>query len=201
MKAVNRACELVELLGAGEVVDGVIDVFPNPPAPLVRELDVDRVNWILGTDIDGDTMRKILTDLGFELDGNTVTVPSWRLDIDAKYTQNDFAEEVARIYGFDNIPATMMEDSGTKSGGYTPEQAAERTLGEVCRACGYDGIITYSFYSPAGWDMIRPAQGRPEARCHPHSQPSGEDTTACAPPRCPACSRCSRATGITATGT
>ena len=98
-----------------------------------------RVNWILGTDIPGDTMRKILSDLGFKLDGNTVTVPSWRLDIDPKYTQNDFSEEVARIYGFDNIPATMMEDSGTKSGGYTPEQAAERTLGEVCRACGYDG--------------------------------------------------------------
>ena len=145
MRAVNRACELVELLGAGEVVDGVIDVFTNPPEPLVRELDVDRVNWILGTDIDGDTMRKILTDLGFKLDGNTVTVPSWRLDIDPKYTQNDFAEEVARIYGFNNIPSTMMEDSGTKSGGYTPEQNAERRLGEVCRACGYDGIITYSF--------------------------------------------------------
>ena len=177
MKAVNRACELVELLGAGEVVDGVIDVFPNPPAPLVRELDVDRVNWILGTDIDGDTMRKILTDLGFELDGNTVTVPSWRLDIDAKYTQNDFAEEVARIYGFDNIPATMMEDSGTKSGGYTPEQAAERTLGEVCRACGYDGIITYSFYSPAGWDMIRLPKDDPRRDAIRILNPLGEDTS------------------------
>ena len=177
MQAVNRACELVELLGAGEVVNGVIDVFPNPPQPLVRELDVDRVNWILGTDIPGDTMRKILTDLGFELDGDTVTVPSWRLDIDAKYTQNDFAEEVARIYGFDNIPATMMEDSGTKSGGYTPEQAAERTLGEVCRACGYDGIITYSFYSPAVWDMIRLPENDPRRDAIRILNPLGEDTS------------------------
>lgn len=177
MQAVNRACELVELLGAGEVVDGIVDVFPNPPAPLVRELDVDRVNWILGTDIDGGTMRKILTDLGFKLDGNTVTVPSWRLDIDAKYTQNDFAEEVARIYGFDNIPATMMEDSGTKSGGYTPEQVAERTLGEVCRACGYDGIITYSFYSPAGWDMIRLPENDPKRDSIRILNPLGEDTS------------------------
>ena len=177
MRAVNRACELVELLGAGEVVDGIVDVFPNPPEPLVRELDVDRVNWILGTDIPGDTMRKILSDLGFKLDGNTVTVPSWRLDIDPKYTQNDFSEEVARIYGFDNIPATMMEDSGTKSGGYTPEQAAERTLGEVCRACGYDGIITYSFYSPAGWDMIRLPENDPRRDAIRILNPLGEDTS------------------------
>ena len=175
--AVDRACELVELLGAGEVVDGYVDVFPDPPKPLVRELDVDRVNWILGTDIDGDTMRKILSDLGFELDGNTVTVPSWRLDIDPKYTQNDFAEEVARIYGFNNIPSTMMADSGTKSGGYTPEQAAERRLGETCRANGYDSIITYSFYSPAGWDMIRLPANDPRRDAIRILNPLGEDTS------------------------
>ena len=175
--AVDRACELVELLGAGEVVDGYVDVFPDPPKPLVRNLDVDRVNWILGTDIDGDTMRKILSDLGFELDGNTVTVPSWRLDIDPKYTQNDFAEEVARIYGFNNIPSTMMADSGTKSGGYTPEQAAERRLGETCRANGYDSIITYSFYSPAGWDMIRLPENDPRRDAIRILNPLGEDTS------------------------
>ena len=175
--AVDRACELVELLGAGEVVDGYVDVFPDPPKPLVRNLDVDRVNWILGTDIDGDTMRKILSDLGFQLDGNTVTVPSWRLDIDPKYTQNDFAEEVARIYGFNNIPSTMMADSGTKSGGYTPEQAAERRLGETCRANGYDSIITYSFYSPAGWDMIRLPENDPRRDAIRILNPLGEDTS------------------------
>ena len=175
--AVDRACELVELLGAGEVVDGYVDVFPDPPKPLVRKLDVDRVNWILGTDIDGDTLRKILSDLGFQLDGNTVTVPSWRLDIDPKYTQNDFAEEVARIYGFNNIPSTMMADSGTKSGGYTPEQAAERRLGETCRANGYDSIITYSFYSPAGWDMIRLPANDPRRDAIRILNPLGEDTS------------------------
>ena len=175
--AVDRACELVELLGAGEVVDGYVDVFPDPPKPLVRELDVDRVNWILGTDIDGDTMRKILSDLGFQLDGNTVTVPSWRLDIDPKYTQNDFAEEVARIDGFNNIPSTMIADSGTKSGGYTPEQAAERRLGETCRANGYDSIITYSFYSPAGWDMIRLPENDPRRDAIRILNPLGEDTS------------------------
>ena len=175
--AVDRACELVELLGAGEVIDGVIDVFPDPPKPLVRELDVDRVNWILGTDIDGGTMRGILSDLGFGLEGNTVTVPSWRLDIDAKYTQNDFAEEIARIYGYDNIPATMMADSGTVAGGFTPEQTAERVLGGVCRACGYDGIITYSFYSPSGWDMIRLPAGDPRRDAIRILNPLGEDTS------------------------
>ena len=143
--AVDRACELVELLGAGEVVDGYVDCFPAPPEPLVRELDVDRVNWILGTDIE--------------------------------YTQNDFAEEVARIYGFNNIPSTMMEDSGTKSGGLTPEQAAERHLGAICRACGYNGIITYSFYSPAGWDLIRlPADDKRRDAIR-ILNPLGEDTS------------------------
>ncbi len=175
--AVDRACELVELLGAGEVVDGVVDVFPNPPEPLVRKLDVDRVNWILGTDIPGETMRKILSDLGFVLGGDSVTVPSWRLDIDPKYTQNDFAEEVARIYGYDNIPATMMADSGAKPGGLTPEQSAERRLGETCRACGYDSIITYSFYSPAGWDMIRLPKDDPRRDSIRILNPLGEDTS------------------------
>ena len=175
--AVDRACELVELLGAGEVIDGVVDVFPNPPEPLVRELDVDRVNWILGTDIDGETMRDILRRLDFGVEGNTVTVPTWRLDIDPKYTQNDFAEEIARIYGFNNIPSTMMEDSGTKSGGFTPEQSAERELGAVCRACGYDGIITYSFYSPAGWDMIRLPGDDPRRDAIRILNPLGEDTS------------------------
>ena len=175
--AVDRACELVELLGAGEVVDGFIDVFPAPPEPLVRELDVDRVNWILGTDIDGETMRDILRRLDFGVEGNTVTVPSWRLDIDAKYTQNDFAEEVARIYGFNNIPSTMMADSGTKSGGFTKEQSAERRLGEVCRAGGYDGIITYSFYSPAGWDLIRLPADDPRRDAIRILNPLGEDTS------------------------
>ena len=175
--AVDRACELVELLGAGEVVDGFIDVFPAPPEPLVRELDVDRVNWILGTDIDGETMRDILRRLDFGVEGNTITVPSWRLDIDAKYTQNDFAEEVARIYGFNNIPSTMMADSGTKSGGFTKEQSAERRLGEVCRAGGYDGIITYSFYSPAGWDLIRLPADDPRRDAIRILNPLGEDTS------------------------
>ena len=175
--AVDRACELVELLGAGEVVDGYVDCFPAPPEPLVRELDVDRVNWILGTDIDGDTMRDILRKLDFGVEGNTVTVPSWRLDIDPKYTQNDFAEEVARIYGFNNIPSTMMEDSGTKSGGLTPEQAAERHLGAICRACGYNGIITYSFYSPAGWDLIRLPAGDKRRDAIRILNPLGEDTS------------------------
>ena len=175
--AVDRACELVELLGAGEVVDGCVDVFPNPPEPLVRELDVDRVNWILGTDIPGETMRSILSELDFKLDGNTVTVPTWRLDIDPKYTQNDFAEEIARIYGFNNIPATMMADSGMKAGGFTPEQSVERALGAVCRANGYDGIITYSFYSPSGWDMIRLPADSPRRDAIRILNPLGEDTS------------------------
>ena len=177
MRAVNRACELVELLGAGEVVDGYVDVFPAPPAPLKLELDVAKVNWILGTDIAGGTMRNILRRLGFTIEGNTVTVPSWRLDISAEYHNNDFAEEVARIYGFNNIPGTLMEGAGTTQGGFTQEQLAERLLGAVCRAGGFDEVITYSFYSPAGWDMIRLPQDSPLRDAIRILNPLGEDTS------------------------
>ena len=176
-RAVDRACELVELLGAGEVVDGCVDVFPAPPEPLRIALDAERVNWILGTEIPEDTMRSILIRLGFTLEGETITVPSWRLDISPTHSNNDVAEEVARIYGFDRIPMTLMEESGTTQGGFTPEQEAERSLAAVCRSAGCDEVITYSFYSPAGFDMIRLSEDSPLRSCMRILNPLGEDTS------------------------
>lgn len=176
-RAVDRACELVELLGAGKVVDGCVDVFPAPPEPLRIALDAERVNWILGTEIPEDTMRSILMRLGFTLEGETITVPSWRLDISPTHSNNDVAEEVARIYGFDRIPMTLMEESGTTQGGFTPEQEAERSLAAVCRSAGCDEVITYSFYSPAGFDMIRLSADSPLRSCMRILNPLGEDTS------------------------
>lgn len=178
IRAVNRACELVELLGAGEVVDGVVDVFPEPPEPLKIKLDPRRVNYVLGADIEEKTMRKILLDLGFALDGDEITVPSWRLDVSPEWSSNDVAEEVARIYGFDRIPATLMDGASTTQGRYTPEQKAERTLGAICRAAGFNEVISYSFYSPACFDMIRLPADSPLRRPMRILNPLGEDTSA-----------------------
>jgi phenylalanyl-tRNA synthetase beta chain len=151
LPAVNRACELVELLGAGEVVDGVIDVLNFVPQPTTLPLESDKINALLGTDVDADEMVRILRKLGFTVDGNTVTVPSWRGDV---RLMADLAEEVARFHGYNNIPCTLMRGETTR-GGFSPEQELERKLGSLCRSVGYDEIITYSFISPTYYDKIR----------------------------------------------
>ena len=150
LPAVNRACELVELLGAGEVVDGVIDILNHVPQPSVLALRPERINALLGTDISTAEMVSILRKLNFTVVGETVTVPSWRGDV-AHYS--DLAEEVARFHGYNNIPTTLMRGQTTR-GGYSAAQTLERTLGAVCRAAGYDEIITYSFISPTYYDKI-----------------------------------------------
>ncbi len=176
--AVNRACELVELLGCGEVVDGVVDVITADTNPLVITLEPDRVNRILGTDIPRETMEKILTDLGFEVDGEKVVVPSWRRDFATEYYHNDVAEEVARFYGFNNIPSTLMDQASTTQGGYTKRQLAERFMGDICRMAGFDEIITYSFFSPSNFDKIMLPADSPLRDAIRILNPLGEDTSA-----------------------
>jgi phenylalanyl-tRNA synthetase beta chain len=87
------------------------------------------------------------------------------------------AEEVARIYGFDNIPSTLMNGASTTQGGFTDEQMAERTMGSVCRSAGYDEVITYSFYSPSVFDMIRLSADSPLRTAVTILNPLGEDTS------------------------
>ncbi len=174
LPAVNRACELVELLGAGQVLDGVIDILNYVPQPTVLKLEPDKINALLGTDISQGEMAQIMERINFELhDDQTLTVPSWRGDVKE---MADLAEEVARFHGYNNIPTTLMRGQ-TTLGGYSPEQKLEQKLGTVCRACGYDEIITYSFISPAWYDKI----GWPEHDFHRKSfkilNPLGEDTS------------------------
>ncbi len=177
LKAVNRACELVELLGAGEVVGGVVDAIAAPQEPLKLLLDADRVNRILGTEIPEETMAGILTSLGFRLDGRMITVPSWRRDISPAHYHNDIAEEVARIYGFNKIPTTLMNGASTTQGGFTAEQKAERAMGAVCRSAGYHEVITYSFYSPSAYDMVALPKDSPLRKAITILNPLGEDTS------------------------
>ena len=173
LPAVNRACELVELLGAGEVVDGVIDILNYVPQPTVLKLEPTKINALLGTDIPEAEMVRILRSLDFQVEGDQVTVPSWRSDV---LRMADLAEEVARFYGYNNIPSTLMRGQTTQ-GGYSPEQELERSLGAVCRACGYDEIITYSFISPTYYDKIRWPEDYPARKSFKILNPLGEDTS------------------------
>ncbi len=173
LPAVNRACELVEMLGAGQVVDGVIDILNYVPQPTVLDLRPDKINALLGTDIPVADMQAILASLGFGVDGETITVPSWRGDV-AHYS--DLAEEVARFYGYNNIPSTLVRGETTR-GGYSPEQQLEQRLGSVVRACGYDEIITYSFISPTAYDHIRWPEDDPRRVSFRILNPLGEDTS------------------------
>ena len=173
LPAVNRACELVELLGAGEVLDGVIDILNYVPQPTVLKVEPEKINALLGTDVPAAEMVSILKKLGFQAEDGQVSVPSWRGDVKE---MADLAEEVARFYGYNNIPTTLMRGQ-TTLGGYSPEQKLEQRLGTTCRSCGYDEIITYSFISPTWYDKI----GWPADDFHRKSfkilNPLGEDTS------------------------
>lgn len=173
LPAVDRACQLVELLGAGEVVDGVIDILNHVPHPTVLTLEPEKINALLGTQVPAQDMVDILTRLDFQVEGNQVTVPSWRGDVQR---MADLAEEVARFYGYNNIPSTLMRGQTTQ-GGYSPAQKLERRLGALCRCCGFDEIITYSFISPAYYDKIRLPQDDPRRRSLQILNPLGEDTS------------------------
>ena len=173
MKAVQRACELVELLGCGEVVDGVMDVIAKDKAPTVVKLEPEKINALLGTDLSESLMRDILLSLGFELDGSDILVPSWRSDVEH---YSDIAEEVARFYGYNNIPCTLMRGETTR-GGFSEQQLFDRALGAACRTLGYDEIITYSFISPSYYDKIRMPKDSPLRRSLKILNPLGEDTS------------------------
>lgn len=172
-KAVLRACELVEMLGCGEVVDGIIDVYGKPVKKAAVLLEPDKINNLLGTDISSVDMKKILLSLGFELDGDTVLVPSWRGDVEH---YSDIAEEVARFYGYNKIPNTLMRGE-TTLGGYSDIQKCERKIGSVIRENGYNEIITYSFISPSYYDKICLPKDSPKRDSITILNPLGEDTS------------------------
>ena len=173
LKAVERACELIEMLGAGEVVPGVLDVQPVPYQETVLPLEVEKINALLGTEIDAEAMKKILTDLGFTMEGNLIHVPSWRADV---VHYSDVAEEIARFYGYNEIPVRFTGAIST-CGGFSLEQQCERQIGEILRSLGLDEIITYSFISPSYYDKIRMPKDSPLRDSLKILNPLGEDTS------------------------
>ena len=173
VRAVQRACELVEMLGCGEVVEGILDVYPGRKPQTTLKLEPEKVNALLGTDIDEATMRRILMDLGFGFDGDTILVPSWRGDVEH---YSDIAEEVARFYGYNEIPTRFTGGIAT-CGGFNDNQLCERLIGQTCRSLGLDEIITYSFISPTYYDKIRMPKDDPRRDSLRILNPLGEDTS------------------------
>lgn len=171
-QALERACELVEMLGAGEVLSGVIDVN-NADKPLAQiKLDVDWINRFLGLEVSKEDMVKILTDLDFDINGDMITVPSYRQDVEHKA---DIAEEIARFYGYDKIPTTNLKGSAVAK--YTTEQKAEIKVSNTLLACGYSEVNTFSFISPKFYDKMLVPADSPLRNSLKILNPLGEDTS------------------------
>ena len=170
--AVQRACELVELLQCGDVLDGIIDIINYVPQPKQLPLEPEKINHLLGTQISKEDMVKYLQLLELNVEGDTIHVPSFRPDLNL---MADIAEEVGRSYGYNEIPTTAFRTS--TQGGYAPEMKVEAKAGQLCRGLGYSEIITYSFVSPTIFDQIRLSPDSVLRNAMRIQNPLGEDTS------------------------
>lgn len=172
MTCLERAFQLVDELGAGEVVRTVIDKDYTDKTPAAVEFNAEWINNFLGTDIAEADMIEYLTRLDFKVENGTVYAPSFRIDIECKA---DIAEEVARIYGYDKIPST--EFRGVAEAELTPEQKFAKNLENNMVALGCYGIATFSFISPKHFDRLTlPAESKLRDAIK-ITNPLGEDTS------------------------
>ena len=173
LAGLERACELVELLSAGDVVDGLIDVYPTKLPAATLKLDDKVINKFLGINVSREYMESLLLKLGFTVDGESITAPTFRADIGC---MNDVAEEIARIYGYNNIEASAIK-AETTQGGRNKKQQFEYDLSDMLCGIGLDEITTYSFISPKYYDKIRLPEDSILRKSVVISNPLGEDTS------------------------
>ncbi len=173
LEAVNRACQLVEELGAGEVVGGVIDIYPVKREAKKIPFDAKKVNQLLGTDIDEATMKGYFQqlELGFDEETQEVIAPTWRQDLERPA---DIAEEVARFYGYDKIPTTLPSGEAT-TGKLSFKLRVEQVAREVAEFSGFSQGMTYSFESPKVFDKLLLEEGSPLRQTVTIMNPLGED--------------------------
>lgn len=172
LRTLERAFELVELLGAGEPVRTHIDLDYNEKQRNRIPFDPDWINKFLGTNISREEMCDTMKMLEIEVDGDTCISPSFRIDLERPA---DLAEEVARIYGYNNIPSTVIK--GVANASLTPKQKFRRTLENATVAVGCYGILTYSFISPKYFDKIALPADSSLRKTVVISNPLGEDTS------------------------
>ena len=152
-EAADRVCRLIELLGCGTVIGGIVDAYPGVSHPKPLDVRVSRINQILGTDLPGQEMAEIFRSLEMKADQKddiiTVTPPSVRQDL---LIEEDYAEEVARMYGYDNLPETLP--GGGSAAAMTREETIRKRTREILNSYGLDEILTYSFVSPSSVDRV-----------------------------------------------
>ena len=172
-EALDRACQLITELGAGEVVGGYVDVYPEVRQPIRVGYNVEKINKLLGTDIDEETMIGYFEKIDLPVDRETkeLIVPTWRQDIKCLA---DVAEEVARFYGYANIPTTLPSGSGT-SGGLSLKLRVENIARSVAEQFGFCEAMTYSFESPKVFDKLKIAEDDVLRNTVMITNPLGED--------------------------
>lgn len=171
--AIDRACQLIEELGAGEVVDGMVDVYTGIKEPKRVPFDADKINALLGTDISKEQMLDYLKMVELEYDGTTseIIAPTFRQDIERLA---DLAEEVARFYGYDNIPTTLPKGEAT-TGKLPFKLRIEAVARDIAEFCGFSQGMTYSFESPKVFDRLMLDADDPMRNAITISNPLGED--------------------------
>ena len=181
MEAVNRACQLVEMLGAGEVIGGYIDIDNEGDEPYTVDFCPEWTNKFLGIDLPAEKMVEILEKIGYKVENGVITVPSFRAG-DTRH-KADIAEEIARFYGYDVIPNTAVQ--GASQGALTLRQQFEKKLSRLLMANGCYEAQTYSFISPKYYDKINLPEDSDLRRSVVITNPLGEDTsvmrTTCVP--------------------
>ncbi len=173
MEAMNRACQLIEELGAGTVIGGCVDVYPKKREEETVAYDVDRINALLGTEIGEDEMVEYfeMVDLPVDRDKKLVHVPTWRQDV---HCLADLAEEVARFYGYDRIPATLPSGEAT-TGKLSYRTIIQNIARNVVEQAGFSEGMTYSFESPKVFDKLRIPEDSDVRKTIVISNPLGED--------------------------
>lgn len=176
LQAINRACALIEELGAGEVVGGNVDVYLDHVEENKVKFEPERINALLGTEIPKEEMLKYLKAIEIEYDANSgdLIIPSFRQDL---IRNADIAEEVARFFGYDKIPVTLPKGTGLASrvGGISFEEEIKIKAMDIAESLGYSQALTYSFESPKVFDKLSLAPDAKERKTVVISNPLGED--------------------------
>ena len=173
IEAMNRACQLIEELGAGEVVGGVVDVYRTVKEGRNIPFEPEKYNRLLGTDIAPETMLDYfkMLDLGYDKEKNEILVPSWRQDLEC---DADIAEEVARFYGYDKIPTSLPSGEAT-TGKLSFKLRVEKLARDIAEFCGFSQAMTYSFESPKVFDKLLLPADSPLRETVVITNPLGED--------------------------
>ena len=171
--AIDRACQLIEELGAGEVVGGMVDVYSKVKEPVRVKFEPEKINALLGTRISKEEMLGYFKKIELEYDESTneIVAPTFRHDI---FRTADLAEEVARFYGYDNIPTTLPSGEAT-TGKKSKKMRIEELAREIAEFCGFSQGMSYSFESPRVYDKLLIPQDSPLRQAIQISNPLGED--------------------------